>query len=273
LRLAKGEKEQEGKEADASPWTDQEDADASTDAGASSLEVGSQVDSQADKCDMESVLNVLTGGHSGNQAFRVSSSPASSVASTQESPTEGSSTSTSLRSRLNTRARAWAPSAPSAAALNDTPEVRYFKQELKQIVAAARAALVSCMYIVGVHVEDEGAKGASVVVRLSPYHVQYTESVLSLAKQALLESVTKSQQSVLLGYGARPFLPMPGGFSAIFCLVPDKQVACWGLLKKGACHFGTQCRWKHPVCQAAVHVKVLLEEQPLIAPPPPRPPQ
>lgn len=253
LRLARGEEGplsgEKRKDAEADTLSDQEDA--STDAGNSSVEVDSQVDAA------ESVLTVaaLPFLHSGGQSFRVSSP----VSSCTESPVEGPPR---PRARLNTRARAYAPVAGASAATMDTPQARYFKQELERFVAAAKAALVSCIYITGVQVADDEARGLSVAVSIGPRHCQYRESVLSKVKQALLESATTSQGVVLLGYGARPFLPMPDGFMATFCLVPEKQAACWGLLKKGTCQYGACCRWQHPVFQAAVSVKILLEDQP-----------
>lgn len=266
LRLARGDKapapeDIDGKEAHAAPWTEEEDAaaDVSTDAGTSTNDAESQAD-------LESVLTLatLSSAHSGGQAFRVSTPSTNSTC--EESPFSSCG-----RARLNTRARAWAPAAPCAVVL-DTPEVRYFKQEMHKFIAAAKAALVSCLYITGVQVTEDGAKGMSMVIRINSDCVQYSESTLSLVKQALLESATTSQQVVLLGYGARPFIPMPAGFSAIFCLVPNKQVACWGLLKQGVCRYGAQCRWQHPVCQGAIHVKILFEE-PTCALPPPQPRQ
>jgi hypothetical protein len=85
-----------------------------------------------------------------------------------------------------------------------------------------------------------------------------TDSILVIAKVALLRSAEESKGTYVIGYEARPFEVKNGGFSAQLAEMEDESVACWNFYAKGFCYRGCSCRWQHP--KRMVTVEVLVDQ-------------
>jgi len=121
--------------------------------------------------------------------------------------------------------------------------------EVHTVIASAVEVLASGSGIVDVHVHDGGMGGTTMIVAKSVHSYPEVEWLFSMAKDALLTSAARSENTYILGYGTRPFNNLDTySFSANICVVPQahKNTACWDTYEKGYCPRCTTCRWDHP---------------------------
>lgn len=164
---------------------------------------------------------------------------------------------TQRRTRLNSGARAWAPSeaaAPAAVARRD------FREEVQALVLAAKSALEAGPS--GAEAEvTEGTPGWSILAQLPSRHRQHRDQLLLAAKESLLRSAEQLTSTYVLGHQRQPFKVTPLGFTASLMCIEDPSGSCWTFVEQGCCRFGSQCQWHHPACKMVVNVMVTLASQ------------
>jgi len=223
------------------------------------------------------VEDVPTWLHDASTATGLSEDELEELESLHDEVTPKSGSSSSLRRAAAPRAtaanRAVAPAAPppapaaeipprsrgkarsSADATPTSPGPADLLTQLAVVIAAASAALSGSSFVQEC-TKAQGARGWTMVVKMKPEHAKHRESVLSLAKDALLQAAKDSQCVYVLGYLAQPFVCSPLGFAAELGAEPEHTKACWSLLGQGFCRRGTACRRRHPKHQATLNVIV-----------------
>lgn len=89
-------------------------------------------------------------------------------------------------------------------------------------------------------------------------YVGTTDSILVVAKVALLRAAEESKCTYVLGYESKAFEAKAGGFSCWLANMEDEHRACWNFYGKGFCTQGSRCHWHHPKKMAIV--EALVEE-------------
>mmetsp|Transcript_40297 Transcript_40297/g.88095 ORF Transcript_40297/g.88095 Transcript_40297/m.88095 type:complete len:258 (-) Transcript_40297:78-851(-) len=160
------------------------------------------------------------------------------------------------RKMLNTRAKAWLPSASPGQ--TDIPLL--VAKGFSEVVTAGKVSLENSP-----HVRKAAAlqhsRGWHITVHCRAAQAWNIQSALALAKMAMLQAAVQSLTTYVIGYDATPFQPKASGngFNCQLASVSDDSSACWDLLSAGLCRRGCACRWKHPVWQVAVEVTVVID--------------
>jgi len=147
------------------------------------------------------------------------------------------------------------------------PTAKLFKStrapptEVAMIIESAVAAL-SSQGIIDVQVQDGGMGGTtSIVASLSDVQSD-AKHILSIVQNALLTSAEQSENTYILGYGAKPFNNLDEcTISARICSVPNAQqdTFCWDIYEKGFCANCDSCEWSHPVAADIMRVIVMIK--------------
>lgn len=154
-----------------------------------------------------------------------------------------------VRSKLSSKAKVFA-------------SVRQPPEEVKAVLAATVEALLHSKDIVDVQVRDGGMGGTTMIMADSSSDDPDALWTFSLAKDALLNSAEQSENTYILGYGARPFNSLDTlSFSANIASVPldHQNTACWETYEKGFCPRCASCRWDHPTEADMMRVIVMIK--------------
>lgn len=153
------------------------------------------------------------------------------------------------RMKLSSKAKAWEP----AMTLQD-PALDAFAVEVEQLMSRTKLAVETAASAAGVEsVIATGWQGSALQIRIRQDYVAMAEVVLTIAKQALLQSADLSAATYVLGYKGQPFQPQLGGFVATVGALWDTSHACWDTYMWGCCN-RSNCRWQHPAQTAVVSV-------------------
>jgi len=162
---------------------------------------------------------------------------------------DASNTDGKVRSKLSSKARVF-------------ESVRQPPEEARAVIAATVAALWQSKDIVDVQVHDGGMGGTTMIMADSSSDDPDALWAFSLAKDALLNSAEQSENTYILGYGARPFNNLDAlSFSANIACVPvdHRNTACWETYEKGFCPRCTACRWDHPAEADMMRVIIMIK--------------
>jgi len=147
------------------------------------------------------------------------------------------------------------------------PTAKLFKStraptaEVETVISSAVAAL-SGQGIVGVQVQDGGMGGTTTICGSLAYPQLNVKSILSIVQDTLLNSAEQSENTYILGYGAKAFNSLDE--STISCrisTVPDaqKDTCCWDIYEKGFCAQCSSCQWSHPAAADIMRVIVMIK--------------
>jgi hypothetical protein len=143
------------------------------------------------------------------------------------------------------------------------PAARSHRGELRELLAAVRAALLKLSFVAEVMMHEAHTGDATQISLKVPWGMQgRVATALSLAKAALLETAGYSECVYVLGYAARPFVEMgDGSFGAWLGCLPaaHANMVCWDTYTKGACPRRSSCRWCHPTPADLMQVFVTVE--------------
>lgn len=156
------------------------------------------------------------------------------------------------KQRLNTKASLFKPQAVS-----NEPAKEHYRQHFLDVLTWAMNVLQESPDITNVEVVDE-QDGFNVIIQPNGRDREWqTESLLTLAKEVLLDAATKSRCVYLQGYcSPKPFVMKPQGFEAILSAMESPVTACWHIFKKGFCRHGNDCTKTHPAAEVPVRVVV-----------------
>lgn len=135
--------------------------------------------------------------------------------------------------------------------------------EVMVLIANAVAVLSGDKDIVDVQVHDGGMGGTTMIVAKSASKSPDALWILSLVKDALLDSAEQSENTYILGYGAQAFNNLdPLSFSCNIGCVPasHQNTACWDTYEKGFCPRCSTCRWDHPAETDTMRVIVMVKQ-------------
>lgn len=195
-------------------------------------------------------------------------------------PTDGAAID---RQQLNPKAKAWTPvgisplsamggSSSNPVPLGDWPLevleppatfVREVRQQISISVSNMRASLKNNVHVARVDAL-KGLNFWAITVRMiSAQFQQHKDTVLLVAREALLHSVQVSGCMYLIGFRTMPFIVVPHGFVTMLGGMRDPMQACWSTFETGTCcHRQTGCPWQHPVCRTVINVTVKLTDEP-----------
>jgi hypothetical protein len=166
---------------------------------------------------------------------------------------------TELR-RLNSRAAAFQPQTEAPAVEEEEDERRQrYKKQVAEVIRLARVSMKWSEHVKDVEVSEDVDGGWNVVVQPkgSDENPFQTDTLLTLAKEALLDAAASSKCIYVMGYCApKPFDMRAQGFEATLGAMQVAQSACWHVFKKGFCRHAEDCCKEHPGYQAPVHVVV-----------------
>mmetsp|Transcript_13793 Transcript_13793/g.24927 ORF Transcript_13793/g.24927 Transcript_13793/m.24927 type:complete len:288 (-) Transcript_13793:141-1004(-) len=164
------------------------------------------------------------------------------------------------RAALSSSAQAYAPRMPPPSAapawMLRIPPPRPAWEEFAAIVSEMLARLQGTGLAANMQV-NRSSFGWQVVVEVRQRDLCKQEHILGIAKASLLAAAEVSFGSFVLGYGKKPFVMSPLGFSAMLGHVVDQSKACWNLLQQGCCSQEGHCCWQHPEARATVGVMVV----------------
>lgn len=159
-----------------------------------------------------------------------------------------------VRTKLSTRAKAWAPCQSKGIGPSFSPEV---KGQFAEITAAAQAALMKCASVQQVATTQKDTAW-SLEATCQLQHLVHAQPTLEFAKLALKRATEQSKNIYIVGYAASPFKASPTGlgFSVQLAMVDEEASICWDVLTTGNCHRGCSCRWKHPEKKVLLNVRI-----------------
>lgn len=157
--------------------------------------------------------------------------------------------------RLSSKAVAFEPRS-SVEDVNTQP----YKDQVAEVILWAQEAMRESKDVASVEViVDDAASGWSMIVRPQGKVDSdwQTESLMTLAKEALLDAASQSKRTFVMGYCApKPFVMQPQGFQVSLGVMQNPKLACWHAFKKGFCRHGSDCCKEHPVFQTPLNVVV-----------------
>jgi len=133
--------------------------------------------------------------------------------------------------------------------------------EVAAIISSAVAAL-SSQGIADVQVQDGGMGGTTSIVASLSNDQRDAKHILSIVQTTLLTSAEQSENTYILGYGAKAFNNLDDRtISARICAVPDAQQdnCCWDIYEKGFCPNCDSCEWNHPAAADIMRVIVMIK--------------
>lgn len=163
--------------------------------------------------------------------------------------------------RLNSKAAAFAPQMMCCAPqmVEDQAAKKKINTNFADTIKYARKYIRGSELVADIDI-SESSDGWSIIIRPTTAGDNDSESVIALAKEALLEAAANFRQRgiYLLGYVLpEPFNLRSQGFQATLAAMESPVTACWYYFKKGHCRHGDSCCKRHPV--AEVPVQVLIE--------------
>jgi hypothetical protein len=141
--------------------------------------------------------------------------------------------------------------------------VRSPPDEVTNLIASAANTLSQGKDIVEVQVQDGGMGGTTMIVGTSLSANPDVQQLFSLVKDTLLNSAEQSDNTYVLGYGAKPFNTLdPLSFSANITSVPvaNRSTACWDTYEKGYCRWRSECYCSHPSEADKMRVIVMIRK-------------
>jgi len=155
------------------------------------------------------------------------------------------------RSPLNVKASAFQPQFVPEKTEKDGYEHSFTEvvQQVRQIISDSEQVA---------HAEvSEDASGWTLTIKPCGADEWQSESLMTLAKEALLDAASSSRNIYVMGYCApKPFTMRAQGFQATLGAMESASGACWHYFKKGFCRHGDDCRTQHPAEQVSVQVLV-----------------
>lgn len=159
------------------------------------------------------------------------------------------------RARLNSKASAYQP--VQALAEPEDPAKENYKLCFAEVVNQAWQTVSDSEEVASAEVY-ENATGWTLTIKPHGADEWQTDSLMTFAKEALLEAAANSRNIYVMGYCApKPFTMRAQGFQATLGAMENATAACWHYYKKGFCRHGDKCRTQHPDIQ--VPVQVLIE--------------
>lgn len=150
------------------------------------------------------------------------------------------------------------------AVLPKSQQASPFSTDMFDMVSVAQTLILSCPHVLSVQIVKPDSNQTMATNIVVSYHAGkvWARDVRSLAKNAFLEAVEKSEQVFILGYGFDPFMDESdlGFASSIGCVPVDRQHAiCWDFWQQGFCQRLSTCRWCHPVSSDLMNVNFVFE--------------
>jgi hypothetical protein len=159
---------------------------------------------------------------------------------------------TIYKQRLNTKASLFKPQSVA-----NEPAKEHYKLYFLEVMTWAMNVLRGSENVANVELVDEH-DGFNLIIQPRGNDREWqTESLLTLAKEVLLDSASKSRCVYLQGYcSPKPFVMKPQGFEATLAAMESPVTACWHIFKKGFCRHGGECSKMHPAAEVPVRVVV-----------------
>jgi len=133
---------------------------------------------------------------------------------------------------------------------------QFHKDQIQDVIYRARKAMEASHQVESVEISGD-MSGFTVIVKPSGDDEYQTESLSTLAQEALLDSASASKCIYVMGYCApKPFIMRPQGFEAKLAAMDNASRACWHVFKKGFCRHGAECRTEHPAIEVPIHVLI-----------------
>jgi len=155
------------------------------------------------------------------------------------------------QSRLNSKATVFVPKSSTG-----PPGRRDSKQNCEDVLRTAMNAIWASGQAASVELSG-GMDGWSITIKAANGDSQLTESLLTVAKDAILQASSQNKSIYVLGYcSPKPFVTKPQGFSGSLCIMESPTIACWHLYKKGFCRHADDCCKQHPSVQVPLQVVV-----------------
>lgn len=157
------------------------------------------------------------------------------------------------RQALSAKAAAYQP---QAVAEDPDPDVKNYEIGFAEVVTQAWHTLSNSDDIASAEITGD-ASGWTLTIKPCGGDEWQTDSMMTLAKEALLAAAADSKNIYVMGYCApKPFTVSAQGFHATLGAMENASAACWHYFKKGFCRHGDKCRTEHPICQVPVQVFV-----------------
>lgn len=155
-----------------------------------------------------------------------------------------------MGTRLSSKAAPWQPQAQCP--LSD-PLPYTYGQESAHVLTILKKALMDTKLPQSIDVINKPG-GWLVSIQMWDMSQRSRERAIHIAKKTLLEAISGTSCTYILGYHRRPFVTQPNGFSTLFGAMRDENQACWDAYCKGYCN--GRCELQHPACRMQVDVQM-----------------
>jgi len=157
--------------------------------------------------------------------------------------------------KLNAKGSLFQPRPEPEPPVKEEP-TQFHQDQIQDVIDRARKTMEASNQVENVQISGD-MNGFSVIIKPSGDNEYQTESLSTLAKEALLDAASTSKCIYVMGYCApNPFTMRPQGFEAKLAAMDNASRACWHVFKKGFCRHGAECRTEHPSIQVPIHVLV-----------------
>lgn len=147
---------------------------------------------------------------------------------------------------LSSKAAPWQPRS-----VVQDPLPYTFGQEAARLVTALKKAVEDSHLAWQVEVVNQASGW---YISIQTVDLSHSDTVLQIAKKALLKAAKESSCTYVLGYLRMPFDDQPNGFNAVLGAMRDENRACWDAYGKGFCCNPGCCQNLHPTCRMQLNV-------------------